>query len=118
MRHVLTIKTGAPFSEVAPMLYDVAGLPSWERVFRGLTRLYLGEVLGKFPVVQHFIFGSLIPADWAAGNARNNSPLPSRDDGNNANANANAAEPGVGGGPGMVNLSPKPNPKPSPKSKR
>eukprot|EP00968_Pinguiococcus_pyrenoidosus_P000737 scaffold47_cov258-Pinguiococcus_pyrenoidosus.AAC.64 len=64
IKHVLTIKTGAPFSEVAPMLFDISGLPSWERVLRGLVRLYLGEVLGKFPVVQHFVFGNLIPADW------------------------------------------------------
>lgn len=66
IKHVLTIKTGAPFHEVAPMLHDISGLPSWERVLRGLQRLYLGEVLGKLPVVQHFLFGELIPADWRA----------------------------------------------------
>ena len=51
------IKTRAPFFESSPMLYDISQtLPSWDRVARGLIRLYEGEVLHKRVVVQHLKF--------------------------------------------------------------
>jgi hypothetical protein len=29
-----------------------------------MQRLYEGEVLGKLPVIQHLVFGSLFPCTW------------------------------------------------------
>ena len=46
------------------MLNDISGLGDWHKVSAGLLRLFQGEVLGKFPVVQHLYFGSIIEATW------------------------------------------------------
>jgi serine/threonine-protein phosphatase 2A activator len=53
------MKTGV-FGEYAPILNDISGVPHWRKVNAGLLKMYQGEVLGKFPVVQHFLFGSLL----------------------------------------------------------
>ncbi|KAK7943652.1 uncharacterized protein PG986_012765 [Apiospora aurea] len=45
------VKTG-PFWEHSPMLFDISG---------GMIKMFNAEVLSKFPVVQHFTFGSLFP---------------------------------------------------------
>lgn len=48
----------APFREVAPILSDlVSRTDNWSVCCYGLLKLYKAEVLGKKPVVQHFIFG-------------------------------------------------------------
>jgi len=65
IRYIQEIKKGAPFFEASPMLYDISQtLPSWDKVARGLIRLYEGEVLDKRVVVQHFIFSKLFPCTW------------------------------------------------------
>lgn len=54
---ILRIKTG-PFHEHSPMIYDIhRSVVLWSKVLLGLQRMYELEVLGKFPVVQHFYFG-------------------------------------------------------------
>lgn len=58
------IKSAAPFSETSPMLNDISALSDWIKVTAGLLRLFQGEVLGKLPVVQHVVFGSIIKAEW------------------------------------------------------
>lgn len=52
------VKTG-PFSEHSSMLYDIATtVQTWSKVQSGLLKMYAVEVLNKFPVVQHFWFGT------------------------------------------------------------
>ena len=58
------LKSTAPFYETSPMLHDISGLSSWTKVAAGLYKLYLGEVVSKLPVVQHWVFGTHVPATW------------------------------------------------------
>jgi hypothetical protein len=58
------IKSSAPFAETSPMLNDISHLHEWARICSGLMRLFQGEVLGKFPVIQHLLFGSVLEATW------------------------------------------------------
>uniref|UniRef100_G3MTA7 Serine/threonine-protein phosphatase 2A activator n=2 Tax=Amblyomma TaxID=6942 RepID=G3MTA7_AMBMU len=54
------MKTG-PFYEHSNQLWNISGVPSWSKVNQGLIKMYKAEVLGKFPVIQHVVFGNLLP---------------------------------------------------------
>lgn len=57
---IFKIKSG-PFHEHSPIIYDIHSTVSlWSKVCSGLIKMYDVEVLGKFPVVQHFWFGRIL----------------------------------------------------------
>ncbi|CAN9090600.1 unnamed protein product [Alternaria alternata] len=56
---IYDVKKG-PFWEHSNILYDVSGVKAgWAKINKGMIKMYNAEVLSKFPVVQHFPFGSL-----------------------------------------------------------
>ncbi|KAL9658460.1 hypothetical protein ABK040_006002 [Willaertia magna] len=54
------VKKG-PFGEHSPILNDISGVPKWFKVNTGLIKMYYDEVLFKYVVIQHFLFGALLP---------------------------------------------------------
>ena len=54
------IKKG-PFYEHSSFLYDIhTTVYQWEKVLKGLLKMYEDDVFSKFPVVQHFWFGGVL----------------------------------------------------------
>lgn len=64
IRHIMSVKTG-PFAEHSNQLWNISGVPHWTKVNQGLVKMYKAEVLRKFPVIQHVLFGSLLTLDPA-----------------------------------------------------
>ncbi|XP_033228753.1 serine/threonine-protein phosphatase 2A activator-like isoform X2 [Belonocnema kinseyi] len=58
------VKTG-PFAEHSNQLWNVSAVSTWSKVNSGLIRMYKAEVLSKFPVIQHVLFGSLFSINEA-----------------------------------------------------
>ena len=61
---IRAIKKGAPFAETSPMLNDISHIGEWSKICAGLMRLFQGEVINKFQVIQHLLFGSVLRASW------------------------------------------------------
>eukprot|EP00052_Salpingoeca_macrocollata_P025146 m.228473 g.228473 ORF g.228473 m.228473 type:complete len:384 (-) comp22386_c0_seq15:751-1902(-) len=90
IRFIYKMKTG-PFFEHSRYLFDISSVPEWRKVNSGLLKMYQAEVLLKHPVVQHFLFGSMLTlkqhgsaADAASAAAppaplRTESPPPAED---------------------------------------
>lgn len=53
-------KTG-PISEHSSVLFSLTTIDQWERIVRGMSKMFEGEVLHKFNIVQHLYFGVYFP---------------------------------------------------------
>jgi len=65
IKYIAKVKTG-PFHEHSNQLWNISGVPTWAKVNQGLIKMYKAEVLAKFPVVQHCLFGNLISIERAS----------------------------------------------------
>ncbi|GET86014.1 protein phosphatase 2A, regulatory subunit B, putative [Leishmania tarentolae] len=57
---ILENKTG-PFHEHSNMLYNISGVEHWSKIYSGMVKMFAAEVLAKFNVSQHLLFGRHLP---------------------------------------------------------
>lgn len=69
IKYISQVKTG-PFPEHSNQLWNISAVATWEKVNSGLIKMYRAEVLSKFPVIQHVLFGSIFTLKESAN------PLP------------------------------------------
>lgn len=57
---IYQMKSGC-FMEHSPILYSMTKCKSWNKINTGLLKMYEAEITRKLPIMQHFLFGSIIP---------------------------------------------------------
>ncbi|CAJ0599424.1 unnamed protein product [Cylicocyclus nassatus] len=65
-----------PFYQHSNQLWNISAVPTWTKVNSGLFKMYEGEVLKKFPVVQHFRFGTLFSFEKRSESDNNETNTP------------------------------------------
>lgn len=58
--YILDVKRG-PFYEHSSVLNSLKGVKTWKKINGGMFKMYIAEVLKKFVVIQHCLFGKIIP---------------------------------------------------------
>lgn len=56
--YIQQVKTGH-IAEHSNQLWSISAVTSWSKICNGLIKMYQKEVLSKFPVIQHVMFGSI-----------------------------------------------------------
>lgn len=62
IKFINTVKTTASLRWHSPLIDDISAVKRWAKVNEGMIKMYDAEVLGKLPIMQHYMFGNLIPA--------------------------------------------------------